>query len=268
MEGADLIYAEFSNEAFQTAARMGTPFLDPAVDALKVQNLIQRVCNVYAFKTLCLEQDQVTFTPIAPDPVQNPPIVGVREYDLRYLTAQPSTTTYTILSAPVCFVRQVMLNGTFMFTCDNTGSWGPSSEYLVRQWNPTYLTQTPGLPNWFWQESPSKLKFDRAFDKVYPNCFIQGSLYHSTITGNPNQVMDFGDEDADGAAELCAAQLLQPWSPEAQVQITGQMVGRMKERRGEIDSKQAGPQRRSNMCPGTVSLISPWRTWGSWGDRW
>lgn len=240
--------------------------MDPAIDVTAVTNLVQRICNVYASKTNCLWWDDVTFTPIAPDPIQIPPIVGVREYDMRYTTATPSQTTYTILSRPMSYVYQVMLNGTFLYAVDGSG-WGESSEFLVRQWNPTYLIATPGLPTWFWQESPSKLKFDRPFDKVYPNCFVQGAAYHATITGNPNQVMDFGDEDCDYALTLCAAQLLQPWSPDAQIQINGEMDARMKERRRAIDAKVSGPMRRNAMTSDTIDLVSPWR--GGYGySRW
>ena len=233
----------FTARVFAMANTEGIPYLKPT-NGIAVTELLGERLNDYAARTQCLETEGLAFTPI----------VGTRVYD--YSQTQ-TLALVTYLAAPLCMVTNVFLNGAYLTICEDVyGRPGESSERIVSR-NLNYLTQASGLPRYWWQKTPNKLCFDRAFDQVYTNCFVSGRLYHTPLT-QMDQAIDFADEDIEHAAVHCAISLLKPYSPEVAAKMAGEHEKWIKQRLGECASKITGtesrgsgtPRRRYNMAEG------------------
>lgn len=227
--------AAFRKLVFALARSEGTPYLKPAVDVQEFNDLVQEALDVYTSETHCLQADNITFTPI----------VGYSSFDTSKTNIEIAAVATTYLSARLCYVRQVVINNNYLASYyDLYDRPGPSSEYAMVQNNQGYLTADDGQPAFWWHESPNTLRFDKAFDQSYDDCFIAGRKYHALYTTNDADLIELASEDIRPAAMLGAAMLLIPNSKEKGFAIEDRARAQMKKRRGECAVKMAGSSQR------------------------
>lgn len=217
----------FTKRVLAKARTEGVPYLK-STDVADLTALINEQLNVYASRTQCLQAEGVAFTPV----------VGQRVYDISQTSQVINSVNTTYLGAAMCNIAQVMLNGVYLLICeDDQGRPGPSSRFRVEQNSPQYLLQGNGLPRFWWQSPPNLLYFDRPFDQVYANCFVDGRRYHTPLTGL-DQAIDFADEDLADASDLCAAELLGPYSRAKAEEMKAILKKKMEARCGECGIKK------------------------------
>jgi hypothetical protein len=211
------------------AHRQGVPYIENH-EVEKLNALIQDQVNVYAYKTGCLRDAAVAFTPS----------IGVSLYS----TFDPSTNESTYLTRPMCRVEQIYLEGSPLLVAgDNESRPGESSERAIVQINSGYLKAASGKPAYWFSVPPNAVRFSSPFDQVYTDCYFSGRCYHRNLTTD-QQVMDFAPQELEMAMEWCAISLLKPLERELALNLQREIESRMNKASGDIQAASAGHAQR------------------------
>lgn len=221
---------DFRDLVIAMARTEGTPYLK-STERARLDDLLQENLNLYAERTQCIQSDRVEFTPV----------VGTAVYETFTNPQEPGQTTIPDeLSAALCFVRQVFIEGAALRVLgDERGTPGESSEFEVTRRLGSYLTADNGRPIAWWQQAPNRLIFNCPFDEAYTDCYIAGRLYHSPLLLD-TQILDLPPADIRPAAMLCQAALLYPNAPAKASEIYNLCDRLMDKRRGECGVKTSG----------------------------
>jgi hypothetical protein len=199
------------------------------------------------------------------------PIVGVSSYDTRDTTVQVANVTTTVLSRPLCFVRNVTLNGNFLNRITNFPTYGivpgyiysgpvpapgPSSESMMAANAGIYQTAPNGLPSFWWQEPSYTIRFSCPFDQIYSNCWLTGRCFHTPYSGIATQTIDFGDVDTSWASQRCAARLILPYSRDKGMQLMAACEQWEAQRSGQMGAKLSGPMQRGRGRRGACANLT------------
>jgi hypothetical protein len=244
--------------------RFGVPYL-AETDVSSLNALLQEGLNVYAKETQCLYAANVKF--------YSPSGVGpfVRTYNPKYSDALEDYSStapqpYRVLDLPMCSVEQVFLNGTCLLQADSGSlgvqnwvgnpyglggldfsvpNYGMSSETEVIKCFGSYLTAAAGVPAAWFLKSPNTIGFNCSFVGGILNSWFSGCLYHSPLTNNDSQVLDFADEDIRPAARVCRNLLLEPLELEAAAPLQMASAAQMSARKGQAGVRNVGNAQRA-----------------------
>jgi hypothetical protein len=179
-----VLLVEFRDRVQKIASVEGNSFFDYN-DIAAFNQIINESLAKFSIETECFGSDRITFTPT----------VGESSFDLRGAA----------FSQAIHNVRHVVIDGQPLSRLQSNLHGRASEEEAIQLLDPYNSEQ--GRPKTWWIENPSTLRFDRAFDQVYTNCYIAGDYIHPSLDDDNNELF-FPSEMLLYAATYVAANII------------------------------------------------------------